>query len=100
MSDDIEEWIDETDGMSREEDPEGSTLDIIGGGWNYRLIRRQTEHGEKIAIHEVYYNSQDEPRSCTKNPVPVAGEDIEVLKKDVEMMKQAFEKPVLDYEDF
>lgn len=95
MSDDIEEH----DNMSVCEDPD-EDVDIIGGGWNYRLVRRQTEFGEKVAIHEVYYNSDDEPRSCTVDPVPVAGEDIEVLEKDVEKMKQAFDKPVLDYEDF
>jgi hypothetical protein len=77
-----------------------STLDVIGGGWNYRLIRRQTEHGESFAVHEVYYDSQGEPRSCTKFPVSASGEDVEGLKKDFEKMKQAFDKPVLDYEDF
>ena len=77
-----------------------SQTDIISGGWNYRLIRRQTEFGEEIAIHEVYYDEDGEPRSCSKEPVPVAGEDIEVFEKDVDLMKQAFSKDVLDYESF
>mgnify|MGYP006926888790 FL=1 len=56
--------------------------------------------GDSIGIHEVYYGEDGEPRSCTMSPVSPIGEDVEGLKKDLEMMEQAFDKPVLDYEDF
>ena len=72
----------------------------FGGGWNYRLVRKQTEHEDVVGVHEVYYNSDGEPRSCTKKPVGIQRESIEELEKELFCMKQAFEKPVLNYEDF
>lgn len=64
--------------------------------WNYRMVRNENS----VAIHEVYYGEDGEPHSCTMNPVSPLGKDVESLKKDFEMMEQAFDKPVLDYEDF
>lgn len=64
--------------------------------WNYRVLQNENS----VAIYEVYYDENGDPRSCTMSPVSPIGEDVEGLKKDLEMMKQAFDKPVLDYEDF
>ena len=72
----------------------------FGGGWNYRLVKKQTEREELIGVHEVYYNSDGEPRSCTKNPIGIQRESVEELAKEHFRMKQAFEKPVLEYESF
>lgn len=96
---DFKDWIDENDDMSRGEDPEGRSPDF-SGGWNYRVVRRQGPDGPVFGIHEVYYNGEDEPRSCTKKPVGPMSDDVEELMKEIDRMKQALDKPVLDYEEF
>lgn len=73
--------------------------EAVGGGWNYRLLRRQTEHGGQVAIHEVYYDENGDPRACTKEPVAIAAGEVDRLEEDMELMTEAFEKPVLNYEN-
>lgn len=99
MSEDNEKRIDEAKNIERFKAGR-DFVDMVGGGWNYRVIRRQSECEERVAIHEVYYGNDGVPRSCTENPVAPAGETVEDLKKDIEMMKQAFDKSILEYEDF
>ncbi len=80
---------------------EGTDGKSFEGGWNYRLVRKETrQEYDAIGIHEVYYNSEDEPISCTKKPVGIQRDNIKDLKKELFCMKEAFDKPVLDYEDF
>jgi hypothetical protein len=64
--------------------------------WNYRVLQNENS----VAIYEVYYDENGEPHSCTMSPVSPLAEDVEGLKKDLEKMEQAFDKPVLEYEDF
>jgi hypothetical protein len=65
--------------------------------WNYRIIRHVDPEGEWYGIHEVYYDDQGQPHSLTANPVPIDAETPEELRR---LLDEAFEKPVLNYDDF
>ena len=84
--------------------------------WNYRVLAKKVagsvsdiETGElndvQFAIYEVHYTN-DIPHSCTVNEMkPISFESdiedpIESLKWQLDAMRLACEKPVLDYEDF
>jgi len=68
--------------------------------WNYRLVKRT--HGDQVsyAIHEVYYNDQNVPKSITKNPVVVAEESKGDVMTTLRHMERALTMPTLNYEDF
>jgi hypothetical protein len=66
--------------------------------WQYRVMRREFPLRAKrkevvYGIHEVYTS----PKGWTADPVEPHGETLEELKKDFEMMGEAFKLPVLDY---
>jgi prophage maintenance system killer protein len=70
--------------------------------WTYRVIVRkcpQTQE-EIFAIHEVYYDENDAPGSCTVNPAAPIGASLGELKEVLQMYSTALEKPVLRYGDF
>lgn len=65
--------------------------------WNYRIIKSIDEDGEaSFGIHEVYYDESKNPHSCTAEPIVLAAESLDDLKKDLKLMQKAFEKPVLE----
>lgn len=73
--------------------------------WNYRILAKNF-HGEiQYALYEVHYED-DTPMICTENPVyPVSfsGEfkdPIESINWQLDAMKKASEKPILDYDNF
>ena len=70
------------------------------GYWNYRVMKRISSCGEDVfAIHEVYYNENNDVISWTVETCELEwdGEDAyEELKSTWEMMGEAFEKEVLD----
>ncbi len=68
--------------------------------WNYRVLERADKKtGEKTyAIHEVYYNDEDQPDNCTENAVAPMGESLEELKGDIEYYLRALKIPVLVYD--
>ena len=74
--------------------------------WNYRTVRHKGKPFKGIpqddwyGIHEVYYDGADKPRSVTAKPTHPSGEDVVELRSCIDMMLGAFEKPVLDYDDF
>ena len=45
--------------------------------WQYRIIHKSG----KYAIHEVYYDDQGEPWTCSEEPVHPAGDTLEELRK-------------------
>ena len=65
-------------------------------GWNYRLVRKERAGREVTAVHEVYYNTDDEPTSRTVQPVELEGMCREDIMKRLDKLKQAFDKPVLE----
>ena len=70
--------------------------------WNYRVLVREYPQTQEdvFAIHEVYYDENDAPGSCTVNPVAPIGDSLEELKGVLQMYATALEKPVLRYEEF
>jgi hypothetical protein len=48
--------------------------------WNYRIIRdKQADGSYWLAVHEVFYEADGTPTSCTKEPISVEGETVEEL---------------------
>jgi hypothetical protein len=76
--------------------------------WNYRVLARkisfETSTEIQYGMYEVHYKN-DIPIACTEFPVyPLSfnsDEDpIESLKWQLDAMKLALEKPILNYDDF
>jgi len=65
--------------------------------WNYRVIKSMDKNGEAFfGIHEVYYEDNNVPKSCTVEPVSLAAESLEDLKADLNLIAKSFNKPVLE----
>jgi hypothetical protein len=63
--------------------------------WNYRVILKSGGY----AIHEVYYDEEGEPWTCTEDPVCPEGDTLEALREEMEYYRLALERPVLEYAD-
>ena len=76
--------------------------------WNYRVVyhppskymvgKKEFDRDEYLAIHEVYYDEDDNPNSMTRDPIVVGdeGDDSLVsLKWVLEHQLEALEKPIL-----
>lgn len=65
--------------------------------WNYRVIRQyhMETDTEIFQIHEVYYDDKHQIEGWTELPIAAMGESLSELKGDMELMRKAFEKPVL-----
>jgi hypothetical protein len=68
--------------------------------WNYRVLRKNYNGAEYFEIHEVYYDSNGKPDSCTERAISPMGDTVEELKNEIEKIKKSFDLPVLNYEDF
>lgn len=74
--------------------------------WNYRIIAKKLNDDVSFGMYEVHYDDNDIPVSFTQNPIDVLtfisyGDDpIESLKWQLDAMKLAFTKPILDYDNF
>jgi len=67
--------------------------------WNHRVIKRTYENGEvQYGIYEVHYDGK-KIYSCTADAMEVLGETFDELEECYEQMGQAFDAPVLNYED-
>ena len=67
------------------------------GSWNYRVIKSTNDIGETCyQIHEAFYNENGELALITENPVSPAGEPLDELKRDLEMMIEDLKHPVLE----
>ncbi len=67
--------------------------------WNYRVIRLVAPDGRvTYRIHEVYYEGEQVVTVTEEASIP-SGEGVEELQEDFELMKAAFDRPVLDYSD-
>ena len=78
------------------------------GHWNYRVMRRfypereigtsgvMIESCEEFGFYEVYYDDDDKPNSWSQGPI--VAEDMKDMKWAIEKLKEAMEKPVLDYD--
>ena len=74
--------------------------------WNHRVISKQVPADIKgntetaYEIHEVYYNEEGIPTSCTVDGITAFGETVEELKETLERMLKATEKPILEMSYF
>ena len=76
--------------------------------WNYRLCKStycseyQGKHYEDITydIREAYYNMNGEIYAVTEDAVGIVGEDPDSAKQCLAMMRTAFEKEVIDLDNF
>jgi hypothetical protein len=71
--------------------------------WNYRILARNINNEIQYAIYEVHYEN-DIPKACTQNPVYPLGfaseEPVDSIKWQLDAMRSALDKPVLDYDNF
>ena len=66
--------------------------------WDYRVFKKKIGNDFVYEVHEVYYNLDGTIRSWTENPINPAGGTFEELKKDFYRQLDAFDKPILDYD--
>lgn len=76
--------------------------------WNYRILRKplskNLDDGYTYAIHEVYYSKSGKPKWWAEDPetsmrIYHTGDSVKgakSLKAYMNMMKQAFKRPVLE----
>lgn len=73
--------------------------------WNYRIIAKKISGEIQYGFHEVHYEN-DIPIGYTENPVSSLSfstdmeDPVESLKWQLDAMKVACDKPVLDDENF
>ena len=70
------------------------------GTWNYRLIKQTGIIADRTWIHyyikEVYYNRKGKISGWTEKSAYPGGQTPEEAMKDIELMKEAFNRPVLE----
>ncbi len=71
--------------------------------WNYRVVKKSIVDDfddEIYAVHEVFYDDDGNPVGCTEKSVRIGEYSLKSLSETIDLMKQALDKPVLDYKDF
>jgi hypothetical protein len=69
--------------------------------WNYRVIKSIDDFGEStFAIHEVYYEENNQPIACSENPIGIISETLDGLTKQFDLFKLALDKPILEMNYF
>jgi hypothetical protein len=63
--------------------------------WDFRVL----QHDGFYAVHEVYY-TDGIPDTCSVDPIAITGEDLGDLRGELNLMAEAFNKPVLPYSNF
>ena len=66
--------------------------------WDYRIIWRECLNSKAYEIYEVYYDREGKVSSWTYEGASATGNTLEELKESFELYKQAFSRPVLDYD--
>jgi hypothetical protein len=62
---------------------------------NLRIVRHV---GGWYAVHEVFYDENGAPHTCTAQPVPVGGETLDELRDELSRFIAALHRPVLEYD--
>lgn len=69
--------------------------------WNHRVIKRKDGDKEYFGIHEVHYDENGKPGACTENAISIDYyESLADVLWVLDRMREALDKPVLNYEDF
>jgi hypothetical protein len=67
--------------------------------WNYRVVRvADSDDRESYRIHYVYYQD-GKVTTVSEVPASPTAEDVLDLKEDIQRMLEAFDKPVLNYDE-
>lgn len=67
--------------------------------WNYRVIKMMCDNQKNFAIAEVYYDEKNQPVGWVKcNENTLVSEEYENLKGTIELLSEAFSKPILTVE--
>lgn len=66
--------------------------------WNYRIIKDDTGDSVTYGIHSVHYEG-GEISGYTLEPVGIRGDSEQDLRGDLELMMQAFDRPILSLKD-
>jgi hypothetical protein len=66
--------------------------------WNYRIFKQVYEPTQEVhyGIKEAFYNDDNEVDSWTVDDMKPFGETPEELREHINMMLQAFGRPVID----
>lgn len=65
--------------------------------WNYRVIRSKDPDGEYYyAIHEVYYNNNQEPDSWSRDAIRMFEYSMSELEEEFGRLRKAMSKTVLE----
>jgi hypothetical protein len=68
--------------------------------WNYRVVLKEYACGTlEYGVREVHYDENDEPVMCTQDTVGILGDSLQEIKDTLENIKEALDKPVLNYDD-
>ena len=63
--------------------------------WKYRVILKDGRY----AIHEVFYDEDAEPWTCSEEPVCPEADTLEALREELKHYRRALEWPALEYVD-
>lgn len=70
------------------------------GWWNYRVMKRKNEQGEfDFGIYEVYYRDDGSIQSHTVESMTPVCPSEEDLDYEMNLMREAFKKETLLYEE-
>lgn len=76
------------------------------GHWNFRILARKIENDVSFGMYEVHYDDNDIPVGFTENPTDIitfasyVDDPVDGIKWQLNMMKLATNKPILDYDNF
>ena len=66
--------------------------------WNYRIMKRKIDQSNfEFGIYEVFYDQNGIIKGYTENSLTPTTESPEDLKFELDRMKEAFDKEVLDF---
>ena len=65
--------------------------------WGYRVVKYTNG---SLFIHEAYYDHREGLLGIANDPAAACGDTREELEENIELITQALNEPVLDYEDY
>ena len=71
--------------------------------WNYRVFRHFDKEGNSwVDIREAYYSNDNKetPHSYAGRAIPMVGNNLKDLKGSHELISKAFDREVLEFEEF
>lgn len=69
---------------------------LESSGWNYRVLQKEESSHPYYQIIEVYYDGDGKPFGWSQKPHTPIGNTPDDLKGEMELMMQAFGRPVLE----